>query len=208
MVLRALHKRSKLMTNSRLRFSRHWVLAAAIALATALAPLAAAATTWLDLASTGGVSEFPTQPLNSKSSSWIEVSSYRFGVGKPAIIPRGGGRTAGPTSTESISVGIASNPTAAQTFFEDALRGTALSVVRVYIVKPSAKGFIPYYVLTLKNVLISSPQWSGSDGDEATKEEVTFEYGALEIQYNDGDKTLADPKSPIKWNIVQYRPFM
>jgi type VI secretion system Hcp family effector len=32
-------------------------------------------------------------------------------------------------------------------------------------------------------VAVKTISWSGSDGDEAPKEEVTFEYGALKVQY-------------------------
>jgi type VI secretion system secreted protein Hcp len=40
---------------------------------------------------------------------------------------------------------------------------------------------------------VKTVSWSGSDGDEATKEEVSFEYGALQIQYcpQNPDGTLA-----------------
>ena len=184
------------MKNERLRFSPHWVLAATIAVATAVAPVAAAATTWLDLASTGSISEFPTKPLTSKNATWIEVNSYSFGAGKSAV---------GARPAESMSIRIAPNPTVSQTLFDDATRGEALSVVRLYFVKSSGKGMIPYYVITMKNVFISSVHWSGKGSDQPT-EEVEFEYGQMEIQYNDGDKTAADPKSSISWSIVQNRP--
>ncbi len=193
------------MKNERLRFSRHWILAATIAVATAVAPVAAAAATWLDLGSTGSTSEFPAKPLHSKNAGWIEVSAYSFGGGKSAVVPRGGGKTAGARSTESMSVTIAPNPTVSQTLFDDAARGTALRVVRLYMMKPSAKGMIPYYVVTLRNVLIGSDQWSGKGSDQPT-ESVTFIYEQIEIQYNDGDKTAADAKSAITWSVVQNRP--
>ncbi|MDE2581313.1 MAG: type VI secretion system tube protein Hcp [Rhodospirillales bacterium] len=38
-------------------------------------------------------------------------------------------------------------------------------------------------------VAVKSISWSGSDGDEAPKEEVQFEYGALKIQYCQQDST-------------------
>jgi len=194
------------MKNKPLRFSRHWALAAAIAAAMAVAPAAAAAATWLDLGTTGSISELPNKPLDSKKPSWIEISSYSFGAGKPAVIPRGGGRMANAPSTDSMSIVITSNPSAAQMLFEDAKAGTALRFVRLYMMKPSSSGkLIPYYVVTMTNVIISSARWSGGASDAPT-EEVTFEYGGMEIRYNDGDKTAPDPKSPISWNIVQNRP--
>lgn len=56
-------------------------------------------------------------------------------------------------------------------------------------------------------VAVKTISWSGSDGDEACKEEVTFEYGALRIQYvqqkEDGTPmTSGDGKSVSSWNRV------
>lgn len=36
-------------------------------------------------------------------------------------------------------------------------------------------------------VAVKTISWSGSDGDESPKEEVTFEYGALKVQYQQQD---------------------
>jgi len=56
-------------------------------------------------------------------------------------------------------------------------------------------------------VAVKTISWSGSDGDEAMKEEVTFEYGALQIQYvqqnADGTPmTSATGKTMGSWNRV------
>jgi type VI secretion system secreted protein Hcp len=193
------------MKQQGLRFSRHWVLAAALAVATAMAPAAAAAATYLDLGSTGSQGEVPTKLVAGKNAGWIEVSSYSFGVGKATTVPNSGGAAAGKRTTESMSVTIAPNPTAAQTLFNDATRGKTLSVVRLYMMKSSPKGMIPYYVVTLKNVIVSSDQWTGGNSDRPT-ENITLNYEQIEIQYNNADKTAADTKSSISWNIVQNKP--
>jgi type VI secretion system Hcp family effector len=49
--------------------------------------------------------------------------------------------------------------------------------------------------------------WSGADGDEACKEEVTFEYGALQVRYVQQDVTggiasVADAQPVGSWNRV------
>ncbi len=52
-------------------------------------------------------------------------------------------------------------------------------------------------------VAIKSISWSGSDGDEAPKEEVAFEYGALQVRYcqQKADGTLM-AAIPGTWNRV------
>jgi len=56
-------------------------------------------------------------------------------------------------------------------------------------------------------VAVKTISWSGSDGDEACKEEVAFEYGALQVRYVqqgvDGKPmTTADANPVGSWNRV------
>jgi type VI secretion system secreted protein Hcp len=53
-------------------------------------------------------------------------------------------------------------------------------------------------------VAVKTISWSGSDGDDACKEEVTFEYGALKVQYVQQDVNGQPKGSPIpgSWNRV------
>lgn len=70
------------------------------------------------------------------------------------------------------------------------------------LVQESAHGIgVPFATLTLTNAALaasvmaqgaSQPSWSGSDGDEACKEEVTFEYGALQVKYFGGAPAHGD----------------
>jgi len=53
-------------------------------------------------------------------------------------------------------------------------------------------------------VAVKTISWSGSDGDEAPKEEITFEYGALMVQYIQQQVTGAN-ESGVKsgsWNRI------
>jgi|HubBroStandDraft_5_1064220.scaffolds.fasta_scaffold489367_1 type VI secretion system secreted protein Hcp len=53
-------------------------------------------------------------------------------------------------------------------------------------------------------VAVKTISWSGSDGDDACKEEVTFEYGALRVQYvqQKEDGTPMGAAIPGSWNRV------
>jgi type VI protein secretion system component Hcp len=193
------------MNKHGLQFSRHWLLAATIAAATAIAPVAVAAATYLDLGSTGSSSEFPTKPLSAKSSTWIELDSFSFGAGSSSSnAPGGGGTTAGK---ESMTITI-SDPTAAHTLFDEAARGATLPVVRFYLVKPSPKGMIPYYIVTLTNAVVTSGRSTATGAVPAQLggPYITFNFSTCEVQQNDGWKTTSDPKSPIIWKLVQVKP--
>lgn len=52
-------------------------------------------------------------------------------------------------------------------------------------------------------VAVKTISWSGADGDEACKEEVTFEYGALRVRYVQQDeKGKPMPTKTGMWNRV------
>jgi type VI secretion system secreted protein Hcp len=52
-------------------------------------------------------------------------------------------------------------------------------------------------------VAVKTISWSGSDGDEACKEEVAFEYGALQVRYVQQDeKGNPMPTKTGAWNRV------
>jgi len=53
-------------------------------------------------------------------------------------------------------------------------------------------------------VAVKTISWSGSDGDEAPKEEVTFEYGALKVTYQQQSSSGGAQGGPIsgQWNRV------
>jgi type VI protein secretion system component Hcp len=192
------------MNKQGLQFLRHWLLAATIAAATAIAPVAVAAATYLDLGSTGSSSEFPTKPLSAKSSTWIELTSFNFGAGSSSNSSGGGGTTAGK---ESMTITV-SDPAAAHTLFDEAARGATLPVLRFYMVKPSSKGMIPYYIVTLTNAVVTSGRSTATGAVPAQLggPYITFNFSTCEVQQNDGWKTTSDPKSPIIWKLVQVKP--
>jgi type VI secretion system secreted protein Hcp len=53
-------------------------------------------------------------------------------------------------------------------------------------------------------VLVATVSWSGSDGDEACKEEVTFQYGALQVRYQQqkADGTAQGGVIGQAWNRI------
>jgi len=72
---------------------------------------------------------------------------------------------------------------------------------------PTASSGITFLRFDFALVAVKTISWSGSDGDEACKEEVQFEYGALQIQYVqqgvDGKPmTTANAKPVGSWNRV------
>ena len=61
-------------------------------------------------------------------------------------------------------------------------------------------------------VAVKTISWSGSDGDEAMKEEVAFEYGALQARYVQQDvtgkpMTAAINRPQASWNRVNNNNF-
>lgn len=68
----------------------------------------------------------------------------------------------------------------------------------------TAQSGLTFLRFDFRLVAIKTINWSGSDGDESPKEEVTFEYGALQIQYQQQSQTGAalGGASQAAWNQI------
>lgn len=59
-----------------------------------------------------------------------------------------------------------------------------------------------------RQVMVQDINWSGADGDDVCKEDVTFQYGAIKIEYFKQDKAGKMSKAPgdlgeTKWSRVK-----
>jgi hypothetical protein len=124
-------------------------------------------------------------PITGKSSSFGSVtlssngSLLTFGILGVSTIGKGasGGGAAGKVSHQDLVVTKYIDK-ASPKLFQKVSNGTHIPKVTIQLEK-TGKVYLKY---TLTNVLISSIQ-SGGAGGSAPRENVTFTYGALKIQY-------------------------
>jgi len=63
--------------------------------------------------------------------------------------------------------------------------------------------------ITMKNVVIESVGWSGTDGDETLNDDITLAYAGIKIHYEKQDMTgkLSDGGT-VEWNQTTNKPKM
>jgi type VI secretion system secreted protein Hcp len=115
----------------------------------------------------------------------FEVSDFSFDVEQVLNIgSTTGGAGAGKVTFNPFSFSR-STDRASPTFFEMCCSGKHFQQVSLCMRKAvgNAGSGECYLRFDFALAAVKTVSWSGSDGDEATKEEVTFEFGALQIRY-------------------------
>jgi type VI protein secretion system component Hcp len=67
---------------------------------------------------------------------------------------------------------------------------------------------VPYLIYTFVMVFVTKVEWSGGGGEEAPDEDVTFVYGAMQINYqqqNSAGQPIG-PASECAWSQVTNQP--
>ncbi|MCA1686703.1 MAG: type VI secretion system tube protein Hcp [Planctomycetia bacterium] len=141
-----------------------------------------------------------TQDKDFKNA--LEIKEFSFGVENPTTIGSmsagaGAGRAKFNEFTVKKGVDIASPP-----LFLAAGLGCHFPTVSL-VVRKAGGVKVPYLVYTFKMVFVTKVEWSGGGGEEAPDEDVTFVYGAMEIQYTQQDSTGAEKgTSKCQWSQV------
>lgn len=116
----------------------------------------------------------------------FEINSFDFGIENTLNIgSKGGGAGAGKATFNEFTVEKDTDKGSANLFLaccNGGHYGDVTLILRKAGGDSGASG-VKYLNFSFKLVAIKSINWSGSDGDEACKETVVFEYGAIKVEY-------------------------
>ena len=156
---------------------------------------------------------------DSKHKKEIDVLAWSWGLSNSGSAHVGGGAGAGKVTFNPFQV-TRKTDRASPVLFSMCCAGQHFKMVSLYLRRAGggAGGVSSAQSQTMTSgttflrfdfalVAVKTISWSGSDGDEACKEEVTFEYGALQIRYvqqkEDGTPmTSSDGLPQSSWNRV------
>jgi type VI secretion system secreted protein Hcp len=153
--------------------------------------------------------ELATKPTALTAGYVFEVEDWNFDVEQTLNIgSQGGGAGAGKIDFNPFSI-TRKIDKLSPTFFEYACSGTAFAMVTLALRKSSGVGGgagqtsgVIYLRFDFKLVAVKTISWSHDD--QSPKEEVSFEYGGLQIRYtpqlSSGDMGTVIPAG---WNRVK-----
>lgn len=144
----------------------------------------------------------PGESTDDKHKDWIEVLSYSCGVSQPASgsSSTAGGRSAERCNHNDFSV-VKALDKASPKLFLACCNGTHIKEVKIELCR-AAGDKTKYMEYKLSDVIVSSyrPGGSAQGGETLPLEEVSFNYGKIELSYTATDHKTGKPAGDVKAN--------
>jgi len=135
-------------------------------------------------------------------NKWFEIKEFSLGIeNKSTIGSATGGAGAGKVQFNEFTI-KKNVDLASPAFFKNCCAGAHYKAVQIACRKSGtdgAKAGGPYLLFNFGTVFTTKVEWSGP-GDEAPEENITFAYGALQLEYHKQDDTGAlVEKRTVDW---------
>ena len=131
-----------------------------------------------------------TQDKQFSAKNAIEISAYSLGIHNTTTVGSAAdGAGAGKAQFSDFQITKLVDKLS-PTLLQYAGSGIHLQQLDLYLRKAggvggkSPDGGLVFLQFSFKLVFVTDIQWSGGTGDDAAKEDVTFAYGALQVQYS------------------------
>ena len=129
-------------------------------------------------------------PVDEAGAAGISALGVDYEVTVPVAIGGGGGAAAGKAQHKPLV--LRKLPGASSLFFYEALvRGEHLPTVTI-AAKKKGKGKQDYLIITIKDVLVTSYNTAGADGDKPTVETITLVFESIQLTHPPSGKQVSD----------------
>jgi type VI secretion system secreted protein Hcp len=152
------------------------------------------------------VDRVPGESTDDKHKDWIEILSYSWGVSQPASGSRStaGGASAQRCDHQNFSMVHAIDKASPKLFYFCCC-GDHIKSVKVELCRATGDKQ-RYMEYVLSDVIISSVRPSGAShgGETLPLEEVSFNYGKIDVCYTETDHQTGKPKGDVKahWDLT------
>jgi type VI secretion system secreted protein Hcp len=148
----------------------------------------------------GGI---PGESTDDKHKDWIEILSFNWGASQPASVASAtGGRTAERVNIQDFSI-VKVLDKSTPLLFQHVCNGKHIDKVEVELCAAAGDKH-KYMKYTLENVVISNvrPGGSGKGGEAKPLEEVSFNFGKVQLEYTPMDsKGAAGSPQRAGWDL-------
>ena len=135
----------------------------------------------------------------------IDVLGWGWQLSQPGTTHTGGGGGALPAEIGDISI-IKNSDAASPALYLAVMQGQRIPEAILTIERAGQDGRIPYLVITMTEVMVTSARPGGSAGDTIPVEQITLNFARLRIEYysQNPDGTAGAPIE-VQWDIVNNR---
>jgi len=148
----------------------------------------------------------PGESTDDKHKDWIEILSYSCGASQPGsgAASSGGGRSAERVDLQDFSI-VKTLDKASPKLFLHCCNGRHIKEIMLELCRAGGDKH-KYMEYKLENVIVSSvrPGGSAQGGETLPLEEVTFNYGKINVTYTQTDHKTGMPGGQVSshWDAV------
>lgn len=149
----------------------------------------------------------PGESTDSKHKDWIELLSFHWGASQASSGQRstGGAASAERVNLQDFSI-VKILDKASPKLFLDCCNGRHIKSVKVELCRATGDKQ-KYMEYLMSDVMVSGvrPGGAAQGGESLPLEEVSFNYGKMELTYTETDHMTGKPKGDIKanWSLVE-----
>ncbi len=148
----------------------------------------------------------PGESTDDKHKDWIEILSFSWGVSQPSSgsASSGGARSAERCNHQDFSI-VKTLDKASPKLFLNCANGSHIKEITLTLNRATGdKSKYMEYKLSDSIVASVRPGGASHGGDQLPTEEVSFNYGKIELIYTEADHKTGKPKGDVKasWDLT------
>ncbi len=127
------------------------------------------------------ITGIPGESLDSKHKDWIDVLSWSWGESNAGTVHAGGGAAAGKVAFQDLAFMMRVSK-ASPALFLACATGQHIKEAKL-VGRKAGKAQQEYLTWTFSDILVSSYQTSGSEGDDAVADSVSVNFSKAVVSY-------------------------
>jgi len=148
------------------------------------------------------IGDIKGESQDSKHGGEIDVLAWSWGMSQSGDMHMGGGGGAGKVSVQDVSLTKyvdKSSPVLMQACSDGSQYKEATLVVR-----KAGKTPLEYLIITMNDVIVTSVSTGGSGGEDRLTENVTLNFSAVKVDYQEQKADGSKEGGPVKygWDIA------
>jgi type VI secretion system secreted protein Hcp len=142
------------------------------------------------------------ESMDSVHKEEIDIHSMQWGMAQSGSMHQGGGGGAGKVSMQNLSM-RKSLDKASPNLMMACSSGKHYPEATLTVRKAGGSAPVEYMIITLKEVMVASYQTDAGNSDETLKEDITLNFGKVEVAYQPQKADGSKDGGPVKfgWNI-------